>query len=57
MYTDRDRAEVAARLDGHGWRTTVVSSRGEMQRLGRLVESSTEGGDAASSTFVVAERG
>lgn len=56
MYTDRDRADVAKWLNDHGWRATARSSRDEMRRLGRLVESSTVGEEAGSSTFVVAER-
>ncbi|MET0698128.1 MAG: class I SAM-dependent methyltransferase [Mycobacterium sp.] len=57
MYADQHRADVADWLNGRGWRAVALSSRDEMQRLGRLVESSSVGYDGGGSTFVVAKRG
>jgi methyltransferase (TIGR00027 family) len=53
IYSDPDRADVAAWLAEHGWASTATSSREEMHRLGRAVEIAQTDGDAFS-TFVTA---
>jgi O-methyltransferase involved in polyketide biosynthesis len=53
-YEDPDRADVAAWLDAHGWRSAAVTSQDEMCRLGRAVEL-TDTGDDSFSTFVTAQ--
>ena len=53
MYSDPDRADVAAWLAEHGWASMATSSREEMDRLGRAVEIAQTDGDPFS-TFVTA---
>jgi methyltransferase (TIGR00027 family) len=53
MYEDPDRADVAAWLDGHGWRAGAVHSLDVQRRLGRQVELPNEDRDAFAS-FVTA---
>jgi O-methyltransferase involved in polyketide biosynthesis len=55
MYNDPDRADVAEWLDAHGWRSSAVTSRDEMRRLGRYVEL-VDATDDSFATFVTAEK-
>lgn len=56
MYNDPDRANVAEWLDGHGWRSSAVTSQAEMRRLGRWVLPAEYSNDEGFSEFVVAEK-
>lgn len=53
-YEDPDRADVAAWLTAHGWRSEAVSSNDEMRRLDRMVE--TAEAEESFSTFVTGEK-
>jgi len=55
MYHDEDRADVTDWLNDHGWTATSVTSRQEMQRLGRWVLPD-DADQRAFSDFVVGER-
>ncbi|MEU0497093.1 class I SAM-dependent methyltransferase [Mycobacterium sp. NPDC006124] len=55
MYHDEHRADVTEWLDAHGWTATAVTSRDEMQRLGRWVLPD-DADQKAFSDFVVGER-
>lgn len=54
-YDDPDRADVAAWLAVHGWRSESVDSQDEMRRLGRFVEIADSDGQSFS-TFVTGEK-
>lgn len=56
MYDDPDRADVAAWLDSHGWRSAAVTSEHEMRRLGRWVLPDDETDGDSFSTFVTGEK-
>jgi methyltransferase (TIGR00027 family) len=56
IYSDPDRADVAAWLAEHGWQSKAVTSQDEMRRLGRAVEIA-DTDDDAFSTFVTGEKG
>ena len=55
MYHDENRADVTAWLNGHGWTASAVTSRDEMQRLGRWVLPE-DADRTAFSDFVVGTR-
>jgi methyltransferase (TIGR00027 family) len=55
MYHDENRADVTEWLNGHGWTASAVTSRDEMQRLGRWVLPE-DADRTAFSDFVVAKR-
>lgn len=55
MYDDPDRADVGQWLSGNGWAARAVTSREEMERLGRWVIEE-EFDSRAFSTFVTAQR-
>ncbi|WP_343602456.1 class I SAM-dependent methyltransferase [Mycobacterium sp.] len=57
IYHDEHRADVAAWLNGHGWRATAQNSGDEMRRLDRWVDGVPMGDDKdAFSQFVTAQR-
>lgn len=55
-YEDPDRAEVADWLTANGWQAAAIESKGEMDRLGRLVELPDSDGQSFS-TFTTGVRG
>lgn len=56
MYNDPNRANVAEWLDAHGWRSSAVTSREEMRRLGRWVLPAEFSNDGGFSEFVIAQK-